>query len=120
MKSYRQYLGSQAENMAAQYLLKNNYQIRERNWRYKRAEIDIIAFHKDILVFIEVKCRSYDYYGEPETAVTSKQLERIAHAAQRYMELTGYGWAIRFDIISIRLDPSFRLSRLKHIKDVFF
>jgi len=112
--------GKRAEEHAANYLKKKHYQIIEQNWRYKKAELDIIAKKNDALVFIEVKSRAYSYYGEPETAVNEKKTELIFAAAQAFMEKTNYLWAIRFDIISIIHDNRGRPVLLKHIKDVFF
>jgi len=113
-------IGDIGESLAAKHLSLDNYQILETNWRYSKAEIDIIAKRDDILVFIEVKTRSYDYYGKPEEAVTPKQEHLIMDAAQRYMEEVGHEWEIRFDIISIILDKNKSLSKLEHFKDAFF
>lgn len=112
--------GKRAEEHAVSYLKKKFYKIIDRNWRYKKAELDIIAIKKEVLVFVEVKSRSYSYFGEPETAVNEKKAELIFAASQAYMEKTGHLWAIRFDIISIILDKEGRPVLLKHIKDVFF
>jgi len=112
--------GKKAEEHAASYLRKKNYKIIEQNWRYKKAELDIIAKKNDVLVFVEVKSRSYSFYGEPETAIDDKKAKLIFAASQAYMEKTSYLWAIRFDIISIILDKEGRPVLLKHIKDVFF
>ena len=106
--------------MAVKHLISDNYKILETNWRFSRAEIDIIAKQGEILVFLEVKTRSYAFYGQPEEAVTEKQERLIMDAAQRYMEKIGHEWEIRFDIISIIIDKNKALSRLEHFKDAFF
>jgi putative endonuclease len=49
--------------IAQEYLIKKNYLIVELNWRYKKAEVDIISQLKDTLVFVEVKCRKSDFLG---------------------------------------------------------
>jgi putative endonuclease len=113
-------IGDKGEVLAREYLESKGYAILECNWRYSRAEIDIIAKHEDILIFIEVKTRSYDYYGQPETAVSPGKEALIIDAAQRYMEHIDYDWQIRFDIISIILDKHLKVSQLKHFEDAFF
>jgi len=62
--------GKRGEKLAEDHLISKGYKILKKNWRFKRAEIDIIAKDKEgILVFVEVKTRSYTYYGEPEVFV---------------------------------------------------
>jgi len=111
--------GKLAENIALEYLIKNDYKVLEANWRSGRAEIDIIAMDGDTLVFFEVKSRSTDYFGMPENAVNAKKERLIVSAASRYMEHISYYWKIRFDIISIilRNEQDFDFY---HYKDAFF
>lgn len=113
-------IGEKGEAYAQKFLRSKDYQILECNWRYSRAEIDIIAKHNNILIFIEVKTRSYVYYGQPENAVSPGKEALIIDAAQRYMEHIKYDWQIRFDIISIILDKELNVKQLKHFEDAFF
>jgi len=115
----KQDLGRKGEDFSSDYLEKAGYQILERNWRYSKAEIDIIAKKDDALIFIEVKTRSYDYYGKPEESVTSFKERLIIDAANRYMELTGHDWEIRFDIISLLANKNDGF-HLEHFEDAFF
>lgn len=96
-----------------------NYQILETNWRFSRAEIDIIAKDKETLVFIEVKTRSYDYYGKPEEFITSRKEELIQDAASEYMKYIGHDWAIRFDIIAILLKNENQY-KIEHFEDAWW
>lgn len=66
-------LGIEGEDFAVTFLKKLGWQILERNWRNKKAELDIIAKDGEILVFVEVKTRSTNYFGPPEWAVTEKK-----------------------------------------------
>lgn len=117
--SYRKDIGNYGEDLAVAHLQRLGLTILERNWRYSRAEIDIIAKENDILVFIEVKTRSSDHYGKPGEFFTREQEDFIIDAAGEYMEQTGHDWEIRFDVISILLkrDEDFEL---RHYRDVFF
>lgn len=119
MKTEKQILGTKGEELAISYLKENGYSIQERNWRYRKTEIDIIAKKEDKLIFIEVKTRSADYFGEPASFVDEKQMQRISAGASTYMRQINYDWEVRFDIIGI-LFKSPQASELKHYKDVWF
>lgn len=106
--------------MAVNHLVSAGYDIIERNWRFSRAEIDIIAKYDDVLIFVEVKTRSYTYFGKPEDSVDEKKEALIMDAAQRYMEQVQHDWEIRFDIISILLDKDMNISKLEHFEDAFY
>ncbi len=112
-------LGQRAESLATEFLQRKSYQIVERNWRFSRAEIDIIAKKDEVLIFVEVKMRSYDYYGNPEDFVSEKQQALIQEAATQYMEEVGHDWEIRFDVIAILWEDD-REAKIRHIKDAFF
>ena len=120
MKRTNREIGNIGEDHASAYLIKSGYEILERNWRYSRAEIDIIAKKEGILVFIEVKTRSYTYFGEPSEAVGVKKEALLMDAGQRYMEKIDHEWEIRFDIISVIISKSGGCLNLEHFEDVFF
>lgn len=111
-------LGAQGEDYAIDYLRKKGWIILDRNWRYKRAEVDIIAQEKDILVFVEVKTRSNNIYLAPEASVSNLQMSRIINAASAYMIKRNYEWEFRFDIIGILIyNNQFFID---HQQDAFF
>ena len=112
-------LGQLGEQLAANFLQANGYNILARNWRVNRVEIDIIAELNDTLIFVEVKTRSSDFFGAPETAVTKRKKRLLAAAASAYMEQSGHDWAIRFDIISIVMQLG-EAPKLEHFEDAFF
>ncbi len=112
-------LGKQGERIAKNYLVNLGWIILETNWRYSKAEIDLIAKEGDVLVFLEVKTRSDNYFGEPEDFVAFKKEHLMASAASAYMEQIDHEWEIRFDIIGIVMDNQ-QQYHLKHIKDAFF
>ena len=120
MKFSKKHVGEIGENLGVKYLVSAGYEILERNWRFSRAEIDIIAKVEEILIFVEVKTRSYNYYGEPSDAIGEHKERMIMDAAQRYMEEIGHEWEIRFDIISVILSGSGGCEKLEHYKDAFF
>lgn len=112
-------IGQLGEDYAVKYLLGLNYAILERNWRFSKAEIDIIARDGDILVFVEVKTRTYTYFGQPEDSISSYKENLISDAASQYMQKVGHEWEIRFDIISIIYNEN-QEPQLDHYMDAWF
>lgn len=113
-------LGKQGENLAVEYLREKGWRIAARNWRSGRGEIDIIAWEaENLLVFVEVKTRSYDNFGGPEASVGGPKQDMIAKTAGRYMELIDYEWIIRFDVISLIFRKG-KLLEIRHVEDAFF
>ncbi len=111
-------IGKKGEEVAMNYLESLGYKILETNWRFSRAEVDIIAMDKEIMVFVEVKTRSYDAFGQPEEFVSRAKEQLLMDAASVYMEQAKHDWEIRFDIISIISRANYH--ELKHFKDAFF
>ncbi len=117
--SIQQLHGQWGEALAIEALRKAGMQILTSNWQHHHAEIDIIAKDGDILVFIEVKMRSYSDYGHPSQMVRRRKQKLIVDAAMAYMRSIQYEWEIRFDIISILGEPGSRY-QLQHYKGAFF
>ncbi len=111
--------GRYGEALAVAFLKKKGFRILETNWRFSKAEIDIIAKEKEVLVFVEVKTRSSDFFGKPEDFITKRKEQLIADAASIYMKKIGHDWEIRFDIISILLKNQKDYS-IEHFEDAFF
>lgn len=109
--------GDQGEQIAVEYIIKNGFIVLERNYRYKRAEIDIIAQKDDQLVFLEVKTRNGSFFGYPEEAVDEKKTEMILMAANQYIFEIEWEKEIRFDIISVSLGP---ILKIRHFEDAFY
>lgn len=112
-------IGQRGEALAAQFLEAQNYKIIARNWRYHRAEIDLIAqAPEEILVFVEVRTRSNTLFGPPGINISERKKLLIFDAANAYMESVHYDWAVRFDIIGIVLHDS-RPPEIAHYEDAF-
>ena len=78
-------LGHIGEQLAIEYLLKKEYKILERNYRYKKAEVDILAQKEDELIVIEVKTRTSNYFGNPEEFVNYKKIKLLTEAVDNYI-----------------------------------
>ena len=111
-------LGELGEELATQFLLSKNYQILDRNWRWKKKELDIIAIDKDFLVFIEVKTRKFGSLENPKDAVTKAKQRFIIEAANGYIESKNIEKEVRLDIISVIMKNNKPI--IEHIEDAFY
>lgn len=98
----RHITGRRGEDIAAQYLIQNSYEIIERNFYCRQGEIDIIAKDKIELVFVEVKTRKNKTYGRPIDAVTVYKQEHIIKSIEYYVFKNKLEKVpIRIDVIEI-------------------
>ena len=117
MKTAKQEKGEKGEQMAADYLRSKGYQILETNWRMGHLEVDIIAIGANMLVFVEVKTRATNAFGEPEVFVDLAKQRHLIRAANIYIGKNGIDKEVRFDIISVILNEG--VKSIKHIEDAF-
>jgi putative endonuclease len=111
-------LGIQGEDQACRYLETRGYSIVERNWRYQRAEIDIIAVKGSTLAIVEVKTRSTQSFGDPIGFIGREKIELLRKAANAYVNSKRINLEVRFDFIGIV--SSGNQKRLTHVKDACF
>ncbi len=111
-------LGKQGENLAVNYLLAKGYRIIETNWHEHKFEIDIIAQTKSEIIFVEVKTRSTDFFGNPEEAVSIAKQKHLIAGADYYLEQNRIDLTCRFDVIAIVLNNF--SEQINHIKDAFY
>lgn len=99
-------LGEQYEQMVAIHLRRQGYLIKERNWRCKFGEVDIIAVKDNYLVFIEVKFRSKQTYGSPAEAVDYHKQRRISNVSSCYLYKKHYpiDTPVRYDVAAVTED----------------
>lgn len=111
-------LGKKGEQLAVDFLLKTGYKIIERNYRFDKAEVDIIAQQKDILAIIEVKTRSTTDFGNPQDFVKPKQIQRLVKAVDEYVTVNALDVEVRFDIIAIvKKGQGFKI---EHLENAFY
>ena len=111
-------LGKKGEQLAVDYLLQNGYDIVERNYRFDKAEVDIIAKIKDTLAIVEVKTRSTTDFGNPQDFVKPKQIQRLVKAVDEYVTVNNLDVEVRFDIIAIVKNGN--TYDIEHLKDAFY
>ena len=110
-------LGRHGEDQVACYLRERGFVILERNWRTGRLELDFVCMDGGVVVVVEVKTRSTDYYGPAHEAVNDRKRQRIVTAADAYVRQHDWQGETRFDIIT--LVPERGAFRLEHIEDAF-
>jgi putative endonuclease len=106
-------IGDAGEDLAADYLIGQGYEIMKRNHRNRWGEIDIIALDHDTLVFVEVKKKSTDRFGSPGEMITPKKIKKIKNTAENYLvdnNLKEVSWRID----AILLDGP----HLDHLKNI--
>ena len=113
----RRTLGELGERLAVQHLLANGYRIRERNFRVRTGEIDIVAERGDVLAFVEVRCRRGDTMGTAIESLTPAKQRRLVGLADAYDQVRdGLPEQRRIDLIAIDFGPGGRLLSLQHVE----
>jgi putative endonuclease len=110
-------LGKKGEQLAIDFLIKNDYKILEKNYRYLKAEVDIIAQKGEILAAVEVKTRTSAYFGNPEEFVNPKKIKLLISAIDNYVVERDLDVEVRFDIIAIIQNK--KETKIEHLEDAF-
>lgn len=96
-------VGRFGEQLAAERLTADGFEILDRNWRCRDGEIDIVAVEDATLVFVEVKTRSTVSHGTPAEAVVPAKAARLRRLAARWLlaHPERYWPQIRFDVVGV-------------------
>jgi putative endonuclease len=114
-------IGRRGETLAYWYLRRAGYTVVARNRRPggRPGELDLVGWDGPVLAFVEVKTRTSQEAGPPETAVTAEQRRRIVKAARAYLSrIRRREVAYRFDIASVCWDPQAGF-QVRLVKDAF-
>ena len=117
----RRDVGAAGERIAGEYLMLSGYRILERNYRSGHLEVDLIAESRGCLVFIEVKTRRGDSFGDALEAVSVSKLGKIRRAARIYLSERQSRAAYaeyRFDLVAIDMLPGGGGMTLRHVKGI--
>ena len=116
----RRITGNLGEKEAVKMLRRKGYKILEQNYIAKGAEIDIIARHKGITAFIEVKARNIKKLGgkeaRPASSVTSEKQRKIIKAASHYASRNPSDTRLRFDVVEVYIEDGEKAPKIKEIK----
>ena len=110
-------LGRQGEELAVAHLLEKGYEIVARNFRYQKAEVDIIARKEGILAVVEVKTRSTPDFGDPSQFLKRKQIQLLISAIDYFVNDHELDVDVRFDIVAIVKNDSG--TQVEHMEDAF-
>jgi putative endonuclease len=99
--------GRRAEALAADWLERHGFRIVARNWRRPEGELDLIADHEGVCVFVEVRSRTGDERGDPLESVTARKRARVIRAARLYLDSEPPTAAVgyRFDVVGVTFSP---------------
>jgi putative endonuclease len=106
--------GKSGEVQAENLLIKKGFEILERNYRYKRSEIDLIVRKSDWLVFVEVRMRTSSAFGYPEQTISPNKRKKIMEGAAQYLVETNWPGNVRYDVVAIRKNE------ITHFEDAFY
>ena len=119
-ESSRQKKGKEGEEIATAFLESKGYTILDRNYSFERAEVDIVAYDNQKIVFVEVKTRSGSSYGRPEDSISTQKKKSIFKASEAWLyERKMDSAPVRFDVISI-LKESRKAPDITHYEGAFW
>jgi len=96
--------GNKGETLACEYLERKGYKILARNYRSKWGEVDVIAKEKDIVVFVEVKTKTSDAFGEPWEMVNHWKVEQVKRMGEMWCREMGWEGRVRVDVVGVWLN----------------
>lgn len=115
----RKELGRAGEDIAADHLRGEGYEILARNWSCREGELDLVGATAELLVVVEVKTRSGRGFGSPAEAVTDEKAARIRGLALRWRQQQRLRWCpLRFDVIAVDWPPG-GSAVVQHIEGAF-
>ena len=110
--------GQEAESKALSFLTNKGYILLEKNYRFGKAEIDLLMKDDNILICVEVKARSTDFFGSPESFISSKKISILVGAVNHYIESHNVDLEVRFDVIAVNVKN--QEWKCKHIENAFY
>ena len=110
--------GKEGEKLAVNFLTQKGYAIKQRNYRYLKSEIDIIAQKGDILAIVEVRARSNDQIISIADTITPKKIKLLVMGADHYVTSKELDLEVRFDIITILKNN--KIFKIEHLESAFY
>ncbi len=94
-------LGRLGEKIAARHLLLDGYSVLASDWHFGHKDLDLVCAKDGITVFVEVKTRASDAFGDPEEAVDDTKMRNLVSAANSYIRRNKVLGPVRFDVVSV-------------------
>ena len=119
MKQVNKKTGNKGECVAVEKLLEEGYEILTRNYRNKWGEIDVVAKRDERIVFVEVKTKMGEDYGEPWEMINKHKLKQVENMGYLWCEEMEWKGLCRIDVVGVWLDRvSGEATRIEHWEDV--
>lgn len=113
--------GRHAEDAAVSYLESNGHTIIDRNYRFMKSEVDIVTYHGQEIVFVEVRSQKNVTFGRPEETVSQSKQKQVIQAAEAWLyEKRMEGARVRFDVVSIITKYDENEPEITHFRNAFW
>lgn len=110
--------GKLGEAIAVDFLVEAGYEICDKNYRYQKAEIDILAKKGDVLAVVEVKSRTLGFYKSLNDVIGQGKIQRLVLAADHYIQQHKLDCEVRFDVVTVvKTKGKFKT---EHLKNAFY
>src|SRR5258708_9273758 len=110
------------EQMAADFLSKNGYEILEKNFHTRFGEIDLIVSKNQKLIFVEVKLKVGEDFGTPEEMITKYKLRQIQRTGEMFLmikpEYEKFYDSFQIDAVCIVMDKNREIKRIDHYENI--
>ncbi len=114
----RRETGILGKKLAKDFLKQQGYHILETNYKGPKGEIDIVARHKDYLVFVEVRTKRSLEFGSPEESITPAKMEKLRITASHYRQThSNLPPLWRIDVVAVELNQKGEISRIELIEN---
>jgi putative endonuclease len=114
----RQQLGELGEQRVGDYLVALGWRVVTMRFRTQTGEIDLICRDRDVLVFVEVRARTSNTFGDGIESVNTQKVLRMSRVAQAYLHQYNWNGLFRMDVVGLQLSRDGELKSLNHIRDI--
>jgi len=118
MKRDNKKTGAAGEKAAEDFLRKKGYRILERNFYTKFGEIDLVCRKDKVMVFVEVKTKTSDEFGEPWEMVNQRKLEQVERMGEVWNMKNNWQGLCRIDVVGVWLDNKGQVDKIEHWENV--
>ncbi len=109
---------AKAQMAAREKLVQMGYEILAKNYQNKMGEIDVVCKDRNFVVFVEVKTKAGDSYGEPWEMIDSRKLKRVENMGHLWCEEFSWEGLCRIDVVGVWLDEKREIMKIKHWENV--
>lgn len=118
MEGHNKQLGAYGERLAEQFFLRRGYRTLTKNFQTANGEIDLIIRKADEILFIEVKTRTSNAFGYPETAVNHEKIKHLSAAIESYLQQHKIKSFWRLDIASVEINKQKKTAKITWFKGI--